>query len=331
MPSNISVLNLADIYDRAQRSSANEQAMALQDMKMQAAMADMRKQKSLRDLVSSSYTPASPAVPFETDEEAFMGQPSLTGLTAQPATRARMDYGRLEQGLAQMGDYEGLMKVRQQRAGSDISKAHQEKIKAAQSFVDAGDQEGLRQFVLADDETPDDVDVVTNQDGSMTMTSSQWPEPRTIRPSAGYQKQQASSKYMDAIAKRGSARSNTLREKLAAIQEMNLSPEEERQAMLAALGAAPKVGGRDPRQADAIAAYNAQFPINQLTGKRPEGAPPFEQFVQGYAQPALPTAPPPAPTAPKVTPEGYEIIGQNPDGTLTIRDPKTGRTGKYRP
>lgn len=329
MPSNISVLNLADIYDKAQRARANEQAMALQDMQMQAAAAKAKQQMSLRDLVASSYTPASPAVPFETDEEAFMGQPSLTGLTAQHATRGRMDYGRLEQGLAKMGDFDSLMKLREQRAGADISKAHQEKIKAAQSFVDAGDQEGLRQFVLADDETPDDVDVVTNKDGSMTLTSSKWPQPRTIKPSAGYQKQQASSKYMDAIAKRGGARANTLREKLAAIQDMGLSPEDERQAMLAALGAAPKVGGRDPRQADAIAAYNAQFPINQLTGKRPEGAPPFEQFVQGYAPPALPTAP--APSAPKVTPEGYEIIGQNPDGTLTIRDPKTGRTGKYRP
>ena len=31
------------------------------------------------------------------------------------------------------------------------------------------------------------------------------------------------------------------------------------------------------------------------------------------------------------TPEGYDIIGQNPDGTLKIRDPKTGRTGTYKP
>lgn len=179
----LNLINLADINDKVQRARANDQAMALQDMKMQAAMGEMQKQKSLRDLVSSAYTPASPAVPFETDEEAFMGQPSLQGLTAKPATRGRMDYDRLEQGLAGMGDFNSLMKLREQRAGANISKAHQEKIKAAQGFVDAGDQEGLRQFVLADDETPDDVDVVTNQDGSMTLQSSQWPEPRTIKPS----------------------------------------------------------------------------------------------------------------------------------------------------
>lgn len=30
------------------------------------------------------------------------------------------------------------------------------------------------------------------------------------------------------------------------------------------------------------------------------------------------------------TPEGYQIIGQNPDGSFKIRDPKTGRTGTYK-
>ena len=156
----IGVLNLADIYDKAQRSRANEQAMAMQDMQMQAAAAKAKQQMSLKDLVASSYTPAS------------------------ESGRARMDYGRLEQGLAKMGDFDSLMKLREQRAGADISKAHQEKIKAAQSFVDAGDAMGLQQFVLADDETPDDVKVSVNKDGSMTLTSASWPEPRMFKPSA---------------------------------------------------------------------------------------------------------------------------------------------------
>lgn len=31
------------------------------------------------------------------------------------------------------------------------------------------------------------------------------------------------------------------------------------------------------------------------------------------------------------TPEGYDILGKNPDGSFRIKDPKTGRTGTYKP
>lgn len=186
----VSVINLADIYGKAQQHRANEQAMQLQDMQMQQAMQNTQKQKTLRDLVASSYTPPSAAVPFETDEEAFMGQPSLSGLTAKPAVRGGMNYDRLAQGLAGMGDYEGMAKVEAAKTdrSTKLSKAHQEKIATAQKFVDAGDAMGLQQFVLADDETPDDVKVSVNKDGSMSLMSSAWPEPRTFKPSLNAQK-----------------------------------------------------------------------------------------------------------------------------------------------
>lgn len=187
----VRVINLADIYGKAQQHRANEQLMQLQDLKMQEAAQAMKQKQTLKDLVMSSYTPASPAVPFEADEEAFMGQPSLTGLTAKPAVRGGMNYDKLAQGLAGMGDFESMMKVQEAKteSGSKVSKAHQEKATAAQKFVDAGDVIGLEQFIRADDETPDDVKVTSvNEDGSMTMTSASWPQPRTIKPSLNAQK-----------------------------------------------------------------------------------------------------------------------------------------------
>ena len=287
----ISVINLADIYGKAQQYRANEQAMQLQDMQMQQAMQNMQKQKTLRDLVASSYTPPSAAVPFETDEEAFMGQPSLSGLTAKPAVRGGMNYDRLAQGLAGMGDYEGMAKVEaaQTDRSTKLSTAHQKKIETAQKFVDAGDAMGLQQFVLADDETPDDVKVSVNKDGSMTLTSASWPEPRTLGMSREMTDTLSKSRYRDKTTPVSGSKQNAIQAKIAAINSLDLDPDEKERAILAITGAATKVGGRDTAQMDAIAAYKAQYPMNPLTGKQPPGAPTFEQFMQsrGAAKPGV--------------------------------------------
>ena len=119
-----------------------------------------------------------------------------------------------------------------------------------------------------------------------------------------------------------SAAATTVNAKIAAIKQLNLDPGEEAAAIQAVVGARAKPGGRDAAQADAIARYKAQYPLNPLTGQPPKGAPSFEEFMQ-MNQPAQPKA--------RTTPEGFEIIGENPDGSLKVRDPKTGRTGTYRP
>ena len=326
----MNVVNLADIYAKSQQLEANDQAMQLQRMQMQEAMQGAQQKRSLRDLVSSSYVPGRPGEQFQTGgEEEFMGQPSLAGLTSTPPTRGRMDYDRLEQGLAKMGDFDSLVKAREARGGTKVSQAHQEKIKAAQGFVDAGDARGLEDFVRADDETPDDVRVAVNQDGSMSLMSASWPEPRTIGMSREMIATKSQSKYRDKIAKDGPPRKpNAIESKIAAIKSLNMDPEDEALAIQAIVGARAKPGGRDVEQMDAIAAYNAQYPMNPLTGKRPAGAPSFDQFNQARTQAPTPAQPP---AQSRVTPEGYEILGQNPDGTLNIRDPKSGRTGKYKP
>lgn len=276
------VINLADIYGKAQQQRATEQAMQLQNMQMQEAARGMQQKRTLRDLVSSSYTPASPAVPFETDEEAFMGQPSLAGLTAKPAVRGGMNYDRLAQGLAGMGDFESMMKVQDAKTDNStkLSKSQQEKVTAAQKFVDAGDIMGLEQFIRADDETPDDVKANRNEDGSMTLTSAAWPEPRTIGMSREMMNAQSLSRYRDKTAPIAGSKQNAIQAKIAAINSLDLEPEEKERAIMAITGAGTKIGGRDTAQMDAIAAYKAQFPMNPLTGKQPAGAPSFDQFMQ---------------------------------------------------
>ena len=183
----VNLVNLADIYGKAQQQNTADQTLRMNEMKMRE---DMQNKRTLRDLVASSYTPQSPAVPFETDEEAFMGQPSLAGLTAQPGTRGGMNYDRLAEGLAKMGDFDSMSKVQEAQINrsAKMSAAQEAKFKAAQQFVDAGDAMGLEQFVRSDDETPDDVKVTINKDGSMNLMSSAWPQPRTIKPSINAQK-----------------------------------------------------------------------------------------------------------------------------------------------
>ena len=156
----IRLVNLADIDAKAQAYNSNKQAMQMNDLKMRAAQEENMRARSLRDLVASSYG------------------------------NNGMDYDKLEQGATRLGDLAMAKQAGDMRDGRTkaISEQHKRKIEIAQQFVDAGDSMGLEQFVRSDDETPDDVKVAINKDGSMSMQSSAWPQPRTIKPSLNAQK-----------------------------------------------------------------------------------------------------------------------------------------------
>lgn len=307
----ITVLNLADIYAKADTANANRQTMQIRDMQMREAMEKQGRERSLRDLVAKSYMPAQQGVPFETGgEEEFMGAPSLSGLYSQAPRTGGMDYQRLAEGAAKLGDAETAMGAQ--------SKFYQElwsTLGNTPERWEAGKQE------LADKYGPEIAQKIppfSPQEADKLV--------RKVLSPKEYMENQRKAEYTRGLLARPaktSAAATTVNAKLAAIKQLNLDPEEEAAAIQAVVGARAKPGGRDAAQADAIARYKAQYPLNPLTGQPPKGAPSFDEFMQ-MNQPAQPTKA-------RTTPEGFEIIGENPDGSLKVRDPKTGRTGTYRP
>lgn len=306
----INVLNLADIYAKADAARESQQQMQLRDLQMQDYMQKQQSAKSLKDLVAGSYMAPQAATPFQTGgEEEFMGQQPISGLSASPATTGGMDYQKLSQGAAAMGDVKTA-----QEADSMFKQELWSTLGNTPEQWEAGKQE------LAQKYGPKMAEIIPPY-----STGEADKLARQVLGAKEYMEHQRKADYTRALAnKPKSAAASTIQAKIAAVRSLGLEPEEEADAIQAIVGARAKPGGRDASLQDDIAAYKAQFPMNPLTGKQPPGAPTFEEFQQSRTA-AKPNV------VPKVTPEGYEIIGQNPDGTLKIRDPKSGRTGTYKP